>query len=362
MIFAQLKLVSLRVLILYTELATYFTACLKAFVAKYPDCEIHLIRYPVNKEAPFEFTDIPNVTTYERFSFDRIGIYELTLKIKPAAILSSGWIDKDYLWVCRKYKKKIPVIISFDNHWKSSVKQHTLKFFSKLYLGNIFNKVWIPGKPQMVYALKLGFKKEQIETGYYCGDMTHFNKLFSELHDKKVDAFPKRMICVARYIPNKNWESLWKAFIAVKAKGLLKDWELYCLGTGQDFDKRIEADGITHFGFVQPEQMHEYIAKTSVFILPSVMEPWGVVVQEFAAAGFPLLLSENIGSSTQFLEDGVNGYSFSPLDQASIENCMIKIAEAGPEEIWKMGCHSHNLANELNPDIWSDKFYKLITT
>lgn len=46
--------------------------------------------------------------------------------------------------------------------------------------------------------------------------------------------------------------------------------------------------------------MTNLMKQCGVFILPSRIEPWGVVVHEFSAAGFPLLLSDQVGSAESF--------------------------------------------------------------
>ena len=45
--------------------------------------------------------------------------------------------------------------------------------------------------------------------------------------------------------------------------------------------------------------------------MPSKKEPWGVVLQEMAIAGLPLLTSQHVGAATMFLEEHENGLVFS---------------------------------------------------
>jgi glycosyltransferase involved in cell wall biosynthesis len=51
----------------------------------------------------------------------------------------------------------------------------------------------------------------------------------------------------------------------------------------------------------------EVYASADVFCLLSLREPWGVVVNEAAACGLPLVLSDRVGAAADLLRDGENG-------------------------------------------------------
>src|SRR5687767_2394730 len=111
----------MNILFLYTEIATYFTACCDE-LQKHAD--VHVIRYPVNKEAPFQFNENRSpVKYYERKELGFEELKKLVAHINPDAIFCSGWIDKDYLKICSLYKNKIPTVLCMDTKWKGTLKQ-----------------------------------------------------------------------------------------------------------------------------------------------------------------------------------------------------------------------------------------------
>ena len=57
----------------------------------------------------------------------------------------------------------------------------------------------------------------------------------------------------------------------------------------------------------EAELAAEYAA-ADVFALLSLHEPWGVVVNEAAASGLPLILSDRVGAARDLLRDGENGF------------------------------------------------------
>jgi glycosyltransferase involved in cell wall biosynthesis len=55
------------------------------------------------------------------------------------------------------------------------------------------------------------------------------------------------------------------------------------------------------------ERVGEAYVAADVFALLSEREPWGVVVNEAAACGLPLVLSDRVGAARDLLRDGENG-------------------------------------------------------
>lgn len=277
-----------KIVFLYTELASYFISCAQK-LAETGKAEVYIIRWPLNKEAPFDFKFPDSVKVYTKTDYTPEKLKELVDSIHPDFIYCSGWIDRSYRKICKKYVKKIPVVVGIDNQWDGSFKQQLAGFLNLIFIKPYYNAAWVPGNSQKKFALHLGFPEHKIKTGYYSADTDHFHKFYLQNRESKKNKFPKRFIYVGRYLSFKGIFEMWNAFIEVQNEEP-NEWELWCLGTGADYDKRIEHPKIKHFGFVQPGEIEEHIKNSGVFILPSTFEPWGVVVHEFAASGFPIIV------------------------------------------------------------------------
>jgi glycosyltransferase involved in cell wall biosynthesis len=346
----------MKILFLYTELADYFIACVSQLV-KSNAVEVHIVRWPLKAEAPFAFRFPAGVEVHAREKLDKNGLYALVERLQPAAIISSGWMDKEYVAVCKKYKGKIPVIGSMDNHWHGTPKQQLARLLSPLIIRRYFDYLWVPGYPQEVYAKKLGFQASNILKGFYSADTELFQSIYQQ--KKKKPREVKRFLYVGRYIRHKGIYELWDAFAELQQEKE-NQWELYCLGTGAEWENRKEHPGIKHIGFVQPQEMKKYLLESSVFILPSHFEPWGVVVHEMAAAGLPLLCSKAVGAASRFLEEGKNGWSFEAGDKDSLKAAMRKMMACGEEELERMGEHSHQLSKIISPETWSKTLMEVV--
>src|ERR1700722_19270194 len=131
-----------RLLFLYSELADYFLACIRKLVSTY-DIEIHVIHWPVNKEAPFAFQFPVGVSFYDRKQFDLKSLKEKVQAISPDFIYCSGWMDKDYMTAAQGYKSKIPVVIGLDTKWTGSFRQQLACVLSRVTLHKIFSHCWV---------------------------------------------------------------------------------------------------------------------------------------------------------------------------------------------------------------------------
>jgi glycosyltransferase involved in cell wall biosynthesis len=337
-----------KVLFLYTEIADYFLACCQALVNA--GTEVHVVCWPVNPEAPFRFKEIPGVRLYNRKSYDTAELEKLAAQIEPAVIVCSGWIDKGYLELCRQFKKNVSTVLVMDNPWCGGFKQRIACLASPFYLMSKFTHCWVPGKPQYFYARKLGFSSEKIMTGFYSADTGRFNELYEMSKQAKENNFPHRFIYVGRYYVFKGIKDLWKAFVKLQDESP-NDWELWCLGTGDV--KPLSHPKIRHFGFAQPAAIGDLIKDTAVFVLPSHKDPWGVVVHEFAAAGFPLVCSDSVGAADEFIEEGLNGYIYGACNIDGLKHTLKKVMSKSDKELREMGRKSHQLAQAITPTKWA---------
>lgn len=333
-----------RIVFLYTELAEYIKTCMDALAEQ--GVEVHVFHYPVSPEAPFKF-DFENsgCKFHLRTEFSRTQLLHAIINIDPQAIVCSGWIDKEYVSICRELHIKIKTILIIDNQLEKGLKPRLARERAKRLFKPAFDMAWVPGKPQVEYAEKLGFKTNEIHIGFYTIDVERWNQINA---NNSTDDFPHRFVFVGRYLEFKGVVELWDAFSQIDTKG----WELYCAGNGDLFPTRRVHKEIHHVGFVQPVDLYKFVAQGGVFILPSRKEPWGVVIHEFAAAGYPIIATENVGSASAFLKDEINGYLIKSNNIAELKDAMKKIIDSSDQKLFEMGLESKYLAGKIDIDTW----------
>jgi glycosyltransferase involved in cell wall biosynthesis len=139
------------------------------------------------------------------------------------------------------------------------------------------------------------------------------------------------VLSVGRDVPEKGFDVL-------RAAGAQADVELE-LVTG---------------GLSEGELAQRYV-DADVFALLSRHEPWGVVVNEAAASGLPLVLSEHVGAAADLLVDGENGFLVPAEDAVAAADAIRKLA-ADPDLRQRMGDRSRELVRSWNYDASVEAF------
>lgn len=347
-----------RVLVLYTEIAPYVLACLDALVAR-TGARIELVRWPVNAEAPFALGAHPGITLHDRRDFTDERLLAFALDFKPQFVIASGWVDKGYLKVCRAMRRQgIPTSMNLDTAWRGDAKQWISAALARLWMPRTYSHIWATGTRQVAYARMLGLPENRILTGLYAADTTPFRAAFHAARQARQLRYPHRFIHVARYIPTKGQQVLCDAFAELCDQGRAGDWELHLVGTGELHDQvKNSTSGrhprIVHRGFVQATDIPAVLAEAGASVLPSLYEPWGVVVQEHACIGLPLLLSDAVGAGERFLEPGANGALHKAGDKADLQQSLLQIIGTPEAELLRMGDRSAELGATWTPERWA---------
>lgn len=336
-----------RFVFLYTELAEYIMACLEAL--ELAGHKIDVVRWPVNNEAPFELRKLSRTTFYERAQFNDQSLTAWLNTLKPDVVICSGWMDQGYVKAVANIQFQCAKVMAFDNHWMGDLRQRLGAVYARVKYTRYFTHAWVPGAPQVPFARKLGFAKTHIATGFYCADTAAFSAFYS-MHPERQTTLPERFIFIGRYVDFKGVFELWSAFSALRQDA--PQWELLCIGTGDRFNDRLEMPNLHHIGFVQPANLPHFLEQAGVFVLPSHKEPWGVVVHELAAAGFPMICSDRVGAATTFVTENENGFIVPANNENALLAAMKKMTELSPEERARMGQRSHVLAQKITLEKW----------
>ncbi len=335
----------IRVLYLYAEVMGYTMATIKALKVLY-NVEIHVVHWDKKKLTPYQHGFMDNVFFYPRSDYSVEKIRDLARDISPQMVVMSGWMDRGYLEVAKILKKTIPVVICLDNQWRGSIKQYVASFcFSLLKKQNLY--AWVPGIYQFELARKLGFAKQNIKFDLYSADTHLFDKAYLEYRDLKTKKYPHKFLFVGRLEDIKGIEILLEAWRDLESKR--KDWVLHFIGNGSLKEKIQESKDLIIQDFLQPEILKKEIATSGCFILPSYIEPWGVVIHEFSAAGLPLLCSQTCGAAQQFLIDGLNGFSFQPRNKDALIQKMLQIINLSDVQLLEMSRYSNDIAKRVSP-------------
>jgi glycosyltransferase involved in cell wall biosynthesis len=78
-------------------------------------------------------------------------------------------------------------------------------------------------------------------------------------------------------------------------------------------------------GYINNENLPSIYKEHDIFILPSISEPWGLVIDEALWFGLPVVVSENVGCLKDLVIDTCSGTTFSICDDNSFERALTVI-------------------------------------
>ena len=151
------------------------------------------------------------------------------------------------------------------------------------------------------------------------------------------------VLSVARLAPEKGLDTLVRAAAEAADPRLV----VALAGSGPERDRLASLAADTGVRLlllpeIPWERIVERYVAADVFALLSRHEPWGVVVNEAASCGLPLVLSDRVGAAFDLLEDGRNGFLV-PADDVSAAAGALRALAADPARRASMGVASREI-------------------
>ena len=305
--------------------------------------------------------EIERVKFIRKSEMSRDDLVRYVNQIRPGIIYFPAWQDKDYFSVIkilyRKGSKSI-LIGGFDDIWHGSLRQKLGSIYFRIFLLKYFDFAWIAGKPQYSYVQRFGFKMSQIIGNLYSADTNTFS-VPKSVKTKRM----RRFLFVGRFVNEKGLDVLLKAFDSINS--VSKDqWELCLIGTGA-LAKKLDvyhSEAIIIKPFMQKKELIEELKKGGVCVIPSRKDQWGLPVHEMALMGFPIIVSSAVGSASEFVISGYNGYVFENENSESLRLAMLKIIKLTNSEIECFGERSASLAQRINSEFSAASFLSVLET
>lgn len=339
-----------RFALLYTGAASYTRACVQALVDKY-DTEVIAVDYAPSPHAPYPRSPLDGIGAC-LYRDDFTNPHELADRIAefyPDVVYVSGWSDKLYLKAARLLREKGFLVVSgLDGQYHGSLKQRLAIVASPIYLKSAFDVMWVSGERQRYFAQRLGYIGNRCWEGLYCCDWERFHGAEGASRQRK-----KEFLYVGRYVDVKALDVLLAAYKIYRER-VSKPWSLKCVGKGPLASLLAGQAGVFDAGFTQPEELPGILHESGAFVLPSRSEPWGVVVQEAAAAGLPIISSDSVGAAVHLVRHLYNGYMFPVGDVDFLAECLVAISTLTDAERSAMGERSSSLSRQYLPERWAD--------
>ena len=205
-------------------------------------------------------------------------------------------------------------------------------------------------KNQMMY----GAPEEKIYLSFLTVDT-------QKLYFEREQYHSKKLLYVGRLVEIKGVDLLLKAFAKVKTVGVT----LVIVGDGaeeeslRDIVKQLGLEAKVEFvGFKEGEELYQYFQKSDIFILPSRMETFGLVVLEAMCNSMPIICSQYVGCIPDLVDED-NGMIVNPYDTDSLTEA-IDLLASNEGRVRQMGQNSYGRAKQFSIEASGDEFMRAV--
>ena len=307
----------------------------------------------------------PKVTGISLQSATPKTLNKVFRSVTPDVLIVPGWASpisrQATLWAIQK---KCPVIVLSDSQLYGYRRNVLIDFIKKIVI-NFYSAAIVAGTRHTQYMQYFGMSANRIFTGVDVVDNLHFARgaAIARKYPTKLRAklnLPERYILlVNRLIQEKNIPSLlqaYKYYLTSRKDGPLK---LVIAGDGPlkpDLLKLVEKYDLNdhvHFkGSVAYDELPKYLGLAEIFILNSNSETWGLAVNEAMAAGLPVLVSEQCGSSPDLVRIGENGFIYDGNNPKLLASYLCNFSD-NAYDLEAMAAASQAIISKWTPELFA---------
>ena len=257
----------------------------------------------------------------------------------PDVFLVSGWATPAFRRLTEEAKNAgARIICMIDNSWRGTTRQQLGRVYYRVFLRKMFDEVLVPGKSGVDFGHKLGHDAERIHEGLYSVDDNVF--WFNELEHRSID-----ILYAGQFIQRKGIDDLLTALNICGKRGSQLRVAM-AGGVRTQWPSPIHTDVHVH-GLLDPPQLAELMRKSKVFVLPSRLDHWGLVVLEAAQSGCLLVVSDQVGAARD-LVSGTNGRTFPAGNPRALAAAMMDLLNLGECEETEGRATSRRLAERYH--------------
>jgi glycosyltransferase involved in cell wall biosynthesis len=286
-----------------------------------------------------------------------LGVFRALRASRPEVVVLSGWStfasQATSVW-CRR--NGVPYILLVESNerdarpgWRRTVKNAVVPT-----VVGAAAEVLVVGTLARESMLSRGVHADRISIVANTVDVRRFGREADELTSRRdalraeagVGVDDVAVLSVARLAREKGLDTLVRAVASAAEPRLV----LLLAGSGPEREHLASLAAEVGARLVLlPDTPWERIVEryviADVFALLSRHEPWGVVVNEAAACGLPLVLSDRVGAAFDLLDDGRNGVLV-PVDDVAAAEEAIRGLAADPVRRRAMGAASRQIASD----------------
>jgi len=279
--------------------------------------------------------------------------------LSPEVLIISGYYAIE-CWVALLWAKlhKVPVVMWFESNEFDSPRHWPKETLKRVFLKGL-DQVHVYGTSNGNYLKKLGLPESRLLLKRAVVNASLFRTGRENRTYRREGV--TRLLYVGRLAPEKNLGFLLRAFANVHAKRPAGSTRLVLVGAGPlegELKGKCAELGIEKFvdflGHRPQISLAEVFRSCDAFVLPSLSETWGLVVNEALLCRMPIIVSRQCGCAADLVTPET-GWTFSPWSQSALETAIFKAVTSSSERLAAMGDAGFELGLEYTPEKGADR-------
>lgn len=130
---------------------------------------------------------------------------------------------------------------------------------------------------------------------------------------------------------------------------------LFYVGSGPELEglkkciKRFKIQRVIFFGFKNYTEIPKYYSIADIFVLPSLGESFGLVINEAMCFGLPIVTTDRVLSASDLVRNGENGYILPSRNRQALTDALEDLL-SNAEKMTRMGERSREIISKWNYD------------
>ena len=243
--------------------------------------------------------------------------------------------------------------------WEHNHHHQDIEYANKLVgsCRNLDSLVLVSDSLRSFYKRKMKYKNIKCKCVFIPNMLDYIPDKCSELTEK-------RIISVGRLSKEKGFVDLIEVFNRIHQK--YPDWTLDLVGDGSERNKVVDriyqynlAEFVTVHGYLKKDKINELLSKSSVYLMTSYTESFGVVLIEAMSHGIPCLAFTSAEGANDLINDGNSGYLIKNRD---IDEMVSKVGDLidSKEKRLEFGKKSRDISLKYGCERVKDDWIKLL--
>lgn len=310
------------------------------------------------------YSPLPNIDSI--FGLINLDIFKELKSERYDAIVIPGYAKISY-WLAffAALLTKTPIIVTGEppTPWRPKIKKTIFGIIKKILLPFMLKKTkgifYIGLKSKEFY---LDYYKKSINKMFFypfCVDNDYYFSKYEEYKEKKNELkkelglplnYPV-ILYLSKLISWKRPDFLLRAYREIADKAIL-----VFVGSGKKlpllkkYARLHNLKNVYFFGFQNYSQVPKFYSIADIFVLPSLGESWGLVINEAMCFGLPVITTDQVMSYYDLVKNGVTGFVIEKNDSSSLSYYLDYLL-AHPEVRLRMGRAAQDLIREWNYEI-----------